>query len=165
MTLKIGLDVDDVLADFMGAYYRYFDCARHPERMKDHVITRNVQRILRYDREFWTQLPVINKPNFEPTLYCTKRVNPKAWTRLWLELNGFPIKPIYQIYTQCGNKADRIKGRVDLFIDDSVRNVQQMNEAGLPTLLFRKHLEGFTSVYSLQLDEIVKAYKSMKPWT
>lgn len=163
--LRIGLDIDDVLADFMGAYYRYFNCSKHPYRLQDHVITRNVQRILRYDKEFWTTLPVIYKPDFEPVLYCTKRVNPKSWTKLWMEMNGLPVKPVYQIYTQSGNKADRIKGRVDLFIDDSFQNVKQLNESGIPALLFRKTAQGFTSTYSLNLDEIVNSYKSMKRWT
>lgn len=162
--LRIGLDIDDVLADFIGRYYQYFDCVNHPERMQDHIITRNVQRILRQDRDFWVNLPVINRPDFEPVLYCTKRVNPKVWTKTWLRLNGLPDRPVYQLFNQGSNKANMIKGRVDVFIDDSVRNVEQLNASGVPALLFRRHLTGFKSIYSLELDEITKAYKSIQRW-
>lgn len=162
--LRIGLDIDEVLADFIGRYYQYFDCVNHPERMREEVITRNVQRILRQDRDFWVTLPVINRPDFEPTLYCTKRVNPKGWTKAWLKANGLPDKPVYQLFSQSGNKAAMIKGRVDVFIDDSVRNVEQLNASGVPALLFRKHVDGFKSIFSLQLDEISNAYKSMQKW-
>ena len=117
--LRIGLDIDDVLGDFMGWYKRRFECDKYPHRLKEHIITRNVQKILRTDKSFWIGLPVISKPDFEPTLYCTKRVNPKKWTKLWLRLNNFPDKPVYQLFSQSGNKADLIKGRVDVFIDDS----------------------------------------------
>lgn len=162
--LRIGLDIDDVLGDFMGHYYTYFDCAKHPERLQNDIITKNVQRIRR-DKQFWVEMPSLYIPDFEPELYCTKRINPKAWTKEWIENQGLPKKPVYQLYSQSANKARLIKGRVDVFIDDSVYNVRQMNEAGVPTLLFRGRAEGVISVYSLQLDEISKAYKSLlKRW-
>lgn len=162
--LRIGLDIDDVLGDFMGWYKRRFECDKYPHRLKEHIITRNVQKILRTDKSFWIGLPVISKPDFEPTLYCTKRVNPKKWTKLWLRLNNFPDKPVYQLFSQSGNKADLIKGRVDVFIDDSEFNVRQMNAAGVPTLIFRKQVEGLYTVNSLSIDEISETYNSMQKW-
>lgn len=162
--LRIGLDIDDVLGDFMGYYYRYFECDKYPKNLEDHIITKNVQRILRYDRDFWLNMPVINKPDFQPVLYCTKRVNPKNWTKTWLELNGFPKAPIYQMLIQKGNKADLIKGKVDLFIDDSLFNVEQMNKSGIKTLLFGKEHSSFKSIYSLCLDDIINTCKSEGIW-
>lgn len=157
-TLRIGLDLDDVLAGFWQTYCKRFNTNRYPNRLREEFITRNVQRILRKDKEFWTTLPKINEIDFEPTLYCTKRVNKKSWSREWLLTKGFPNKPIYQIYTQERNKADIIKGRVDVFIDDSLYNVCQMNAAGVPAILFGKTHPNCVSVFSLKLDEIYKAY-------
>ena len=162
--LRIGLDIDDVLGDFMGWYKLRFECDKYPHRLKDSIITRNVQNILRKEKSFWVGMPVINKPDFEPVLYCTKRVNPKSWTKLWLKVNGFPDKPIYQLVTQDSNKAERIFGKVDVFIDDSERNVRQMNAYGLPTLLFGKKAERLHTVNSLHLDEISSTYNSMQKW-
>ena len=51
------------------------------------------------------------------------------------------------------NKADLIKGKVDVFIDDSISNVIQMNKAGVPCLLYdRPHNQNYDFVgriYSL----------------
>lgn len=163
--IRIGLDIDDVIADFWGGYKKYFDTEHNPKQLEDHTITKNVERILKHDKNFWINLDVVDFPNFIPELYCTKRVNNKEWTREFLRINGFPIKPIYQIFTQAKNKADLIKGRVDVFVDDSLRNVLQCNNAGLPTLLYNTDLyEDFPmfKIFSLDKEEILDAYVFLK---
>lgn len=157
MHLRIGLDIDDVLADFMSTYLYKFG-----EPKRDFEITKNVQRILIKDKDFWVNLPVLNKPNFTPELYCTKRVNSKAWTKYWLKTHNFPKRPVYQIYSQHSNKADYIKGRVDLFIDDSLFNFKAMNCAGVPCLLmdrpYNEHWGPIGRIYSLDKEEIIDTY-------
>lgn len=163
--LRIGLDIDDCLAGFWDAYCEYFDTANNPHMLKDHIITRNVQRILSKDRNFWLNLPVINRPDFVPELYCTKRVNSKAWTKEWLRINDFPDRPVYQMIYQHGNKADMIKGKVDVFIDDSLSNVLKCQSSGVPALLFHtERTEDFPmfKVFSLRRDEIYDAYQFMR---
>lgn len=159
---RIGLDIDDCLAGFWNAYCKRFDY--NPKMLEDSIVTQNVNRILIEDRDFWLNLPLIDRPDFIPELYCTKRVNPKSWTRKWLELQGLPIRPIYQMFNQYGNKARLIKGRVDVFIDDSVRNAMQMNAAGVPTLLYateRNAGVAMHKVFSLHEDDIIEAYETM----
>ncbi len=154
--LRISLDLDDTLADFLGPYY-----SRFGEPKNDYEITRNVFRKLRYDREFWTTLPVMDYINFVPEIYCTKRVNPKSYSKEWIRRNGFPIRPIYQMYYQHGNKADIIKGRCDVLIDDSISNVRMAINSGLPALLIdRPHNQGdaMFRIYSLDIKEIEYAY-------
>ena len=51
----------------------------------DWAITRNVNNILIKEREFWLSLPVLRKPDFEPKLYCSCRVNNKRWTKQYLK--------------------------------------------------------------------------------
>lgn len=156
--MRIGLDIDDVLADFMGTYLNRFG---NPKC--DFEITKNVQRVLIKDKQFWLNLPVINNIDFIPELYCTKRVNPKNWTRQWLLDNGFPNKNIYQVICQVRNKADYIKGKVDVFIDDSLSNFIKMNLAGVPCLLLDKEYNRdwgpIGRIYSLRQEEIEDAYK------
>lgn len=160
--LRIGCDIDDVLASWFPEYCKKFETNKHPFRLQDHIITRYVQRKLRTDKEFWLGLPVLNTLDFEPVLYCTKRVNPKAWSKQWLKNNGFPERPVYQVFNQSKNKADLIKGKVDVFIDDSLRNVLEMNAAGVPTLLYNRTHPDCVSVFSLELDEIFAAYLELK---
>lgn len=162
--LRIGLDIDDCLAGFWDAYCERFDTAHNPKMLEDSIITQNVNRILIEDRDFWLGLSLIDRPDFIPELYCTKRVNPKSWTRKWLELQDLPIRPVYQMFNQYGNKARLIKGRVDVFIDDSVRNVMQMNAAGVPALLYATEQNAGVAmhkVFSLHEDDIIEAYETM----
>lgn len=155
--LKIGLDIDDCLAEFMGSYLEKFGNPKN-----DFEITKNVQRVLIKDKDFWENLPVINSLNFVPTLYCTKRVNPKQWTKNWLSKNNFPDKPVYQVRCQVKNKADFIKGRIDVFIDDSVSNFIKMNLAGVPCLLYDKEYNQdwgpIGRIYSFDYDHIKETY-------
>lgn len=165
--LRIGLDIDDCLADFWGAYCKYFDTEHNPRMLEDEVITKNVQQILSKDRSFWLNLEVINMPDFVPELYCTKRVSNKAWTKKWLEINGFPNRPVYQMYYQQGNKADMIKGRVDVFVDDSFSNVLKCQKSGLPALLYhtkRTEDNPMFKVFSITRDEITDAYNFLKTY-
>lgn len=165
--MRIGLDIDDCLADFWGAYCEYFDTANNPKMLQDHIITRNVQQILSKDKDFWLNLEVINMPDFVPELYCTKRVNNKAWTREWLRRNGFPDRPIYQMYYQHGNKADMIKGRVDVFVDDSLTNVLKCQKSGLPALVYHTERTAelpMYKVFSITRNEIEEAYRILQEY-
>ena len=165
--MRIGLDIDDCLADFWGAYCDYFDVVHKPKNLQDNIITKNVENILKYDRNFWLNLKVINKPNFIPELYCTKRVNCKSWTKKWLEINDFPIRPIYQMYYQHGNKANMIKGKVDIFIDDSYSNVVKCIQSGIPALMIdgKQNINNpMFKIYSLDIEEILDTYFFLKLW-
>lgn len=156
--LRIALDLDDTVFGFFEAYQQRFPGEKN---MIGHVITKNVNS-LRKDKYFWENLPLLERPNFEPHIYATKRINSKTYTRNCLAKYGLPIKPIYQMYYQHGNKADMIKGRCDVLIDDSIDNVMKAIKSGLPALLIdRPHNQNGDPVfriYSLDIEEITEAY-------
>ena len=158
--LRIACDIDQVLADFESAYNKYYNTDMSKEN--DYHITKNVYK-LRYNKEFWTNLEVIDRPNFIPYIYATKRINLKSYTREWLLKNGFPDRPIYQTIYQYGNKADIIKGRCDVLIDDSVSNVYKCIKSGVPALLIdRPHNQSIGPefrIYNLDIDEITEGYE------
>ena len=155
--LKIGLDIDEVLADFFNTYLNRFGTPK-----KDLEITKNVNNILSKDKDFWLNLPKLRDIDFIPELYCTKRINPKSWTKQWLHDNGFSSSPVYQMYFQQGNKANMIKGRCDVFVDDSVSNFLKMNKAGVPCLLmdtpFNQDFGPILRIYSLDKYEIEEVF-------
>ena len=157
--LRIALDIDDTIGGFIDAYNRYYKTDISKE--KDSKITRQVNK-LRYNKSFWESLSKIEDIDFIPEMYCTKRVNPKDYTKNWLRENNFPVKPVYQVVYQKGNKARFIKGRCDVLIDDSVSNVLDCINAGLPALLIdRPHNRWFGPeyrIYSLSYTEIEEAY-------
>lgn len=158
--LKIGLDCDDTILAFMQPYIKRFGLPK-----SDYEVTKNVFQILRNDKKWWLNQSVIHRPDFKPTLYCTKRVHPKNWTKLQLKINNLPLAPIYQIYTQSMNKADRIKGKVDVFIDDSVNNFKQLLSKGVPCLLidspFNRDFQTEARIYSLNYKEIEQTYNKI----
>lgn len=155
--LKIGLDLDDTCNYWYKCYLERFGIPKN-----DYIITKNVQNVLRTDRDFWLSLPEKHRPDFDVTLYCTKRVNPKVWTKRWLEDHNYPEAPIYQVLSQSKNKASLIKGKIDVFVDDSLSNFIQMNLSGVPCLLMdtpnNKQWGPYGRVYSLQEAEIEEVY-------
>lgn len=134
--LRIGLDIDDCLCNWWDSYCLYYHTDKNPRHLESSQITKNVVRDLKFNRKFWLSLPVKNTIDFTPVLYCTARVNNKEWSKKWLESNGFPKSPVYQMYGHKVDKSKRIKGKVDVFIDDNVYNMITLNLAGVPCLLY-----------------------------
>lgn len=159
--IRIALDLDDTIFDFLGAYQEAFPGEKN---LKEPKITKNVLS-LKKDKKFWEELPLLEMPNFEPYIYATKRINSKTYTRNCLRRHGLPVKPIYQIYTQTGNKATIIKGRCDVLIDDSAFNCYQALQVGFPAILItRPHNVNSDYPYrinQLDLDEILEVYKQI----
>ena len=136
---------------------------------KDSDITKHVMNDLRKDKEFWLGLPIINVPNFDVALYCTSRVNKKVWNKQFIRQAGLPIAPVYQVYGYGLSKVPHIKGRVDVFIDDSIHNFEDLNANGIPCLLisseFNRGYDTPFRINSLDLDEITQTFNLMKQWT
>ena len=158
MKLRVGFDLDDTIFGFSEGYLKRFK--RFPKY--DWAITRNVTNILIHEREFWVNLPVIRRPNFEPKLYCSSRVNRKAWTKKALEINDLPNSPLYQVPGYHIPKSRYIKGRVDVFIEDSPHQWKALNMAGIPCLLIdgknNQEYSPILKIYSLDYNEIEDAY-------
>lgn len=155
--LRIGSDLDQVLDDFWNPYIERFG-----QPKSDSQITKHCQQVLRKDKDFWENLPVLHRPNFNLHLYCTKRTSSKEYAKHWLEINGFNKAPVYQCIFQYGSKAPLIKGRCDLFIDDSVDNFLDLNRKGIPCLLMdgphNRHLGEVLRVYSMDYDELFETF-------
>lgn len=156
--MRIGLDIDNVIADFDHGYINRF--GRYPKC--DWVITRNVNNILIKEREFWLNLPVLRLPNFTPKLFCSARVNNKRWTKQYLLNNGL-TSPLYQIPGYKLSKYPTLKGKVDVFIDDSLKNFIDLNLNGIPCLLMDSYNNQswgpIGRIYSLNIEEIVNTYE------
>lgn len=156
--LRCGFDLDDTIFGFSQGYLKRFK--RWPKY--DWAITRNVTHILINERDFWINLPVIRRPDFEPTLYCSSRVNKKCWSKRAIEINNLPNSPLYQVPGYNIPKAKYIKGRIDVFIEDSPHQWKALNNAGIPCLLIdslnNKEYGPILKIYSLDYDEIENAY-------
>lgn len=162
MYLKISCDIDGVLADFYNPYIERFGMPK-----KDSDITKNVLGVLKTDKDFWLNLPVINQLNWEPKQYTTARVIPKQWIKEYLAKELFPKAPVYQIHGYSLSKYSKIRmGGCDLHIDDSLSVFLDLNQKGIPCLLldspFNQDWGPIGRIYSLDKDEIEDTYHLFK---
>lgn len=163
--LRIAIDLDDTVFNWTDAHEAHFKC--HLSDLTDSQITQQVNT-LRLNKQFWSNLDILERPDFEYHIIATKRVSPKTYTRACLRKHGLPVKPIYQIYEQADNKGRIIKGRCDVLIDDSWFNVCQCLSVGVPALLITRphnaHIKTPYRVDSLKYCEIEsKYYELFKP--
>jgi uncharacterized HAD superfamily protein len=128
---RIGLDIDEVLADFMGAYSAKFGVSEPKFWSFDQEMGERYKQICE-DKEFWLSLPVKIKPEeipFEPTCYVTSRMCPVEWTEKWLQMNGFPAVPVF---SGVESKVEVCRQqKLDWFVDDRYENFVELNKNGV----------------------------------
>lgn len=155
---KIGLDIDEVLADWLGAWaeregrtdpflFWSFDANMKEKYAK-----------LKDDKEFWLNIkPRINPKDlpFEPACYITARTIPSELTAQWIAKHNFPQVPVYTVGLD-GSKVELAKkAGIDWFVDDRYENFVEMNNAGICTFLMdcehnRRYDVGYKRIKSLQ---------------
>jgi len=142
---KVGLDIDECLADFIGAYQNTFGYQPVNSWYFSYKTMENLNG-LKTNKEWWTNLRPLISPHeipFMPHCYISKRNFPVEWTEEWLEKNGFPCVPVHHVES---DKVEACKNLgVDYFIDDSILNFQRLNGAGVKTFLY-------DSVHNRQYD-------------
>lgn len=136
-TKRVGIDIDDVLADFIGGYCKLYDIPRSKFWELDYRFAERYQQILEND-EFYLNLQTILSPedmNFEPVVYITARIpETQRATIEWLfEKHRYPYAPI--IFTTDKVQACR-DHKVDVFIDDKFSNFVHLNKNGILCYLF-----------------------------
>lgn len=154
--LKIGLDIDGVLADFTGHLTAKMGFPDHqPQHWNDPMIRFGFEQV-KNDDNFWATIPVKTQPKdipFEPHCYITARST--GTTQEWLDKNGFPTAPLY-VVGHDQSKIDIAKtSGIDVFIDDRYENFVELTNAGIFTYLFdapynRHYNVGHRRCYSLK---------------
>lgn len=135
---KIGLDIDEVLADWVGHWTK-----RHKQDVPsswnfDRDINQKFKS-LKNDKKFWMSIPAKIKPAdipFEPHCYITSRPIPKKWTEQWLDKHGFPAVPVYTVGLEESKVDVAKKSGIEIFVDDRFENFVELNNAGIFCFLF-----------------------------
>ena len=129
---KVGLDIDDVLADTINYWCDYHNCDV-PSWWHDSNFSKERFDELNTNKDFWLNIPRKVNPDdlaFEPVCYVTSRSIPNEWTRDWLIKNGFPdVELIYVGHDK--SKVEALKGKCDIFIDDRFDNFVELNKNGI----------------------------------
>lgn len=157
---RIGLDIDDVIADFLPSY-----CELHgmniPNAWSFDRTIRNKFDIMQYEgklEEFYLNLPVKTKPEeipFEPAAYITARPCSTEITEQWLDMHGFPVAPVISVGIENSKLQALIDHNIDIFVDDNWNNYIEINQNGKCCFLFdAKHNQrydaGFKRIKSLK---------------
>lgn len=148
--MKIGLDVDEVLAAWVSAWIKKYDIKETPKSWKfDPLILDRFDAMRKTGEldEFYLNLEPLIDPSelpFEPHCYITSRPVNSEVTAEWLKRNGFPEKPVCTVPLRASKVDVAKKMNVDVFVDDAHHNFLELNENGIKTYLFtRKHNEQF----------------------
>ena len=154
---KIGLDIDEVVADWVGHWTTHHG-QDIPENWNFDRDIKSKFESLQDNKDFWLNIPVKTSPKdipFEPHCYITSRSIPKEWTEQWLDKNRFPASPVYSIGHKESKVEVAIKSGIDIFVDDRFENFVELNKAGICTYLFdcphnKRYNVGHKRIYSLK---------------
>lgn len=130
---RIGLDIDDVLADFMSHFRAHFGIEHEIVQWHDPVFKGNFDNIVD-NEDFWATIkPKIDvaKLKFSPVCYVTARTIPPEWTQAWLDKHHFPKAPLF-----CTSDKLSVLKRdgacpVDIFVDDNLDTFKLLNNSGV----------------------------------
>lgn len=151
---KIGLDIDEVIADWITHWCNKFGHVEPEFWNFDPNIKEKFDKV-KNNKDFWLSIPPKFNPSdlqFEPYCYITARSIPKEWTQEWIATTGFPTVPIYTVGFE-ESKVDVAKeSGIDIFVEDRYENMVELNNAGICTfLLDAKHNQrydvGFKRIY------------------
>lgn len=157
--LKILVDLDQCIFDWVKSHEKKFNC-NLIDLSSEEII--NQVFLCKKDKNFWENLELLERPDFEPQAYVTKRINSKVYTKNSLIKNNLPIKKIYQIKNYYDSKAPYVKKYGDVLIDDDWDNVSDCIKQGVPALLITRPMNANINtpyrVNSLHYKEIEKKY-------
>lgn len=155
---RIGLDIDEVLGDWVGHWVARHGIQDRPEFWNfDRDIHKKFEE-MKDDKEFWLTIPVKTSPcdiPFEPACYITSRSIPIEWTQEWLDKNKFPAVPVYRVDFEHSKVEVAKQAKIDWYVDDRYENFVELNNAGICTFLFdaphnKRYNVGYKRIKSLK---------------
>lgn len=161
---RIVLDVDDVVADFAGAYKKKFGEAAHNYWDFTYGMSDNLKKLIENEEEgkdFFVNLPVKHRPNFIPHAYVSSRSIPVEWTKEFLEKNGLPCRPVYHVPFNTSKVEVLRKIGAEFLIDDKFQNFREAQAAGITAFLMdaehnQHHEVGYRRLKDLDIKNIAR---------
>lgn len=138
---KVGLDIDEVIADWLTDWCNYWGQEVPTSWFFDRDIMEKFNMMKDNGKldGFYLNLKPLIKPEdipFEPHCYVTSRPVDTKITEQWLDMHGFPARPVITVPLG-SSKVDVIKeAGVEIFVDDRFDNFVELNRAGICTYLF-----------------------------
>lgn len=114
---RIALDVDDVVADFLGGFKAKTGLELNNYWAANYELGEELKKLAN-DEEFWVNLPVKNMPNFEPACYISSRSIPVEFTEKFIQKAGLPCAPVHHVPWNESKVEILKKEKIDVLVDD-----------------------------------------------
>lgn len=158
-TIKYGLDIDGVLADFDAHLCNTVGIDLHKVTHWNDPVIKKYYNDIKHDENFWLTMPKLIKPEdipFEVHCYITSRSIDTEITKKWLYDNGYPDAPVFTVGHNAPKVEVALQSGVDIFIDDKFENFVQLNKAGICTFLMdaphnQKHDVGYKRISNFEI--------------
>lgn len=161
--VRIILDIDDVVADWVPSFCKRYNCPI-PNTWVNPYVTKERMIELSKDKNYWVNLPVRFKPDFQPKGYLSARGVPKRWAYEFMKKNNIPGRCNINQVPWNYSKIQKLKElKCDIFIDDKPETFEECHRNGIFCLLMdtphNHHIETNFRIYNLKIDTIMKKYK------
>lgn len=138
---NIGLDIDEVLCDWVSSWIKLYDLQRPNFWSFDRKIMERFEEMKQKGTldDFYLSLePKCNPATipFEPVCYITSRPVSTEVTEKWLHMHGFPSKPVYTVPVGQSKIQVAKDAKVEVFVDDGWHNFKEFNKNGICCYLF-----------------------------
>lgn len=143
---KISLDIDEILCAYLPAWMEKYGIETYPHswyfdrKIKDRFEAMRKSGEL---NDFYLNMkPLISAEDlpFEPHCYITSRPVSTEITEKWLDLHGFPTKPVHTVDIMKSKVEVAKEAGVEIHIDDSYDNFLDFNNNGIFCYLYtQKH--------------------------
>lgn len=157
---KIGLDIDEVICDWVGAWIKYWGMDVPASWFFDYDIMERFEKMRNEGslNDFYLNLTPKISPSdipFEPHCYVTSRPVPTFITKAWLEMCGFPLRPVITVGVGESKVDAIVKSGVDIFVDDRWDNFEELNRHGICCFLMdaphnQRYEAGYRRIKSLK---------------
>ena len=158
--VKIGLDIDEVLCNWIGDWSNKYKIETPTSWYFDKDLLKKFDKMKEKGqlKDFYLSLSPLIKPKdipFEPHCYITSRPVSSSVSEKWLSEHGFPARPVFTT-SKDKNKVDIAKEQsIDIFVDDGFHNFKALNQAGVCCFLMnaphnQRYDVGHKRIYSLK---------------
>lgn len=133
---KIGLDIDEVLCDWVGGWCEYRGIKRPDSWYFDRGLLDEFENMKKegvLDSFYLGLNPLINPLDihFEPHCYITSRPVETSITEQWLNIHCFPARPVFTTTQERTKLVIAKEQGIDVFVDDSFGNFQALSKGGV----------------------------------
>lgn len=161
---KIGLDIDEVLCDWVGDWTKYRNLEVPSSWSFDRGLVDEFKKMEKEGRlnEFYLNLKPLMKGEdlpFEPDCYITSRPVSSEISEQWLDKHGFPSRPVFTTTKERTKVVIAKERELDIFIVDGYHNFVDLNNAGICCFLYdAKHNQRYDVGHKriTNLNDIIK---------